>query len=942
MEDLIKEKILQNYIPFNIDNRFKRNQTNINIEGIDIYFPYTLYENQIQYMKKIIELLNNKINNINNGFGALESPTGTGKTLCLLCSTLAWMNEMRAQKRYGGKILYTTRTHSQITQIIHELQKTCYRPKTAILSSRDNSCVNENVKKNVSGTILNIKCRKIYKKCPYYIGGKDFDDDKNEKYNMIDIEDLCKNGKKFQFCPFYQQIEIAKKNSDIIFMPYNYIFDEDIRNIMEIDVDNNIIIIDEAHNVRKVCEDSKSVEIKSNDFDDINSDFDSLINFDENIDFIDDFLKNRKKKKSPLNEISKNDFESEKDAIIKIQKRFNNTYIINENWGNKINYKEFFNIFIEDKEKSTDNKVKKEIKYKDDELSSDSKNHNYSVSDYISISNLKQHIEFLHKVSMIFQDVYEKGTKINILLKIFTIISQLENNKSLQKSYTFYFENEKKTIYNKDTSEIDKIDIIKKFNIFCFSPHIEFNDILKNNPFSIILTSGTLTPFKLFEDELNIKFKTTLENTHIVPSEQIKFSIITEYSNGTYRFDYENRNNIEMVKALGNEIINYCKNTTYGGILVFFTSYIYLNRCYKIWEDNGINGKILKYKKIFKDSSKDKNLISSLKKDPNKNYIFYSVFRGNSSEGIDFSDDCARVVICVGIPFADKTENRIKLKIDYINNMKKDNKDFIDGKEWYIADAMTAVNQSLGRVIRHINDYGVLVCIDERFKRFEKYFSLWIKEQYKINKDSNNNIDIYQFFNEQRNKFKDIIKNNNISNFKIESYKSGFNNIINFNKDTIFNNKELKNNKENKEIPKYKSEIDLNLNEDIIIEDNNQHVNNFNKKIKSKENSIKFEGSFKLNEENVNIINAKDLGYKTNYNEIYNSLLNKKQSRENEKKKINENNLIYEEWNITKDNKFNYIFDNEQKKSYELLESLKEFINNNPRDFNKILNKYKV
>lgn len=36
---------------------------------------------------------------------------------------------------------------------------------------------------------------------------------------------------------------------------------------MEIDLKNNILIIDEAHNIRKVCEDSKSVEIKSDSLD---------------------------------------------------------------------------------------------------------------------------------------------------------------------------------------------------------------------------------------------------------------------------------------------------------------------------------------------------------------------------------------------------------------------------------------------------------------------------------------------------------------------------------------------------------------------------------------------------------------------------------------------------------------------------------------------------
>jgi DNA repair helicase Rad3 len=429
---------------------------------------------------------------------------------------------------------------------------------------------------------------------------------------------------------------------------------------------------------------------------------------------------------------------------------------------------------------------------------------------------------------MIYQDVFEKGTKINILIKIFNIISQLVNKISLQKSYTFFMENEKKTIYNKDTNELDKIDIIKKFNIFCFNPEIEFIDILNSHPFSIILTSGTLTPFKLLEDELKIKFKTTLENYHIVPKEQIKFKIITNYSqNGIFCFDYENRTNIEMIKALGNEIYYFCKNTTYGGILVFFTSYIYLNKCYKVWEEYGINFKIIKYKKLFKDSSRDKNLISSLKRDSNKNYILYSVFRGSSSEGIDFSDDCARVVICIGIPFADKKENRIKLKINYINNMKRDNKDFIDGNEWYIADAMTAVNQSLGRVIRHINDYGVLVCIDERYKRFEKYFSLWIKEQNKNNKDDNI-LDINQFFSEQRNKFKNIIQNDNLINSKEQDKKSGFNNIINMNKNSIFNNYELEIFKEYDEnTKKLNIKKGLNTGEDMSSEENHQNNNNF-------------------------------------------------------------------------------------------------------------------
>ena len=928
LKELFEHK-LQNFSPFEIDDNLKRNQKYVNIHGIDIYFPYEVYECQYKYMEKIISLLNDKIsNNSMTNIAALESPTGTGKTLCLLCSTLSWMNEMRRQKKFGGKILYTTRTHSQITQIIHELNKTCYKPRTAILSSRDYSCVNDNVKNNVSGTTLNIKCRKISKKCRYYSGIKR--EDIREKTNLLDIEDICAKGRKLEFCPFYQQIEIAKSYSDIILMPYNYIFDQDINNIMEIDIRNNIVIIDEAHNIRKVCEDSKSVEIKANDFDEIILDLHNLINYDDKQLDLDIFDKNsKKKKKSPLTEIPKEDINTEISAIFKIQTRFNNPEINVGIRGKKLSHTEFFDIFITNEERKTHKRQKKKIKYKDNELSCDSDS--YNISDSITASNIKDHITFLSKVNLSFQDFFEKGSKISILLKILNIISQLINDINLQKSYYFFMENEERKQFNKETDEINKVDIIRKFNIFCFNPKIEFCDILENNPFSIIFTSGTLTPFKLFEDELQIKFYSTLENEHIAPNDQFKFEIISNYSqNQEYIFDYNHRNNMDMIKSLGIEIFNYCKNTPYGGILVFFSSYMYLNQCNKVWNDTGINKKIEDYKKIYNDSSRNKNLVNAVKNEPNKNYIFYSVYRGSASEGIDFSDDCARVVICVGIPFADIKENKVKLKMEYMDNMNKEDKDFTEGREWYISDAMNAVNQSIGRVIRHINDYGIMVCIDARYKTYEKYLSFWIKKHHQIYKDNKN---VEEFFKEQRNKFKDYIPKNVFSQPKTKSSKSGFNSVINNNIDINFQN-EIKSQKLNT------NKINQKLNDNMDIEssdesfDNNNSKNYNNKCIKKEESSLKYNCP-KMNEENINIINLKEIGYKTNYKDLLNSIISKKPVN-------NDNNNIFSKWNVTTSNKLATNFDKEQKEGIELLKSINEFLNKNQKDFNAILNKYKI
>lgn len=146
----------------------------VSIEDVPVAFPFKPYPAQVTYMEKVIQALQSRSNAL------LESPTGTGKTLSLLCSTLAWQqtydpaadphvnaaggvvlkyeqeNAVLARppvlnggggggavgagvsfKPGGGKerpaVVYASRTHSQLTQVVKELKSTTYRPRTGRL-----------------------------------------------------------------------------------------------------------------------------------------------------------------------------------------------------------------------------------------------------------------------------------------------------------------------------------------------------------------------------------------------------------------------------------------------------------------------------------------------------------------------------------------------------------------------------------------------------------------------------------------------------------------------------------------------------------------------------------------------------------------------------------------------------------------------------------------
>lgn len=156
-----------------------------------------------------------------------------------------------------------------------EMKKTAYRGfKATVIASRDQLCIHPGLR-HKSNTDKILMCKSMMSEhaedgirsdCRYY---QNYDELKSELDSVVpditDIEDLGSIvGNQHECCPYF----FAKRksaDSDIVFIPYVYLIDPIIRKAYEIDLKQSIIILDEAHNVNRVCEDSASTSIKDSE-----------------------------------------------------------------------------------------------------------------------------------------------------------------------------------------------------------------------------------------------------------------------------------------------------------------------------------------------------------------------------------------------------------------------------------------------------------------------------------------------------------------------------------------------------------------------------------------------------------------------------------------------------------------------------------------------------
>jgi regulator of telomere elongation helicase 1 len=270
----------------------------VSINGIEVEFPKEPYSCQVDYMRSAIRAITDSSNAL------LESPTGTGKTLSLLCSTLAWQKHMRAsaarvthkleynsgpttsstisgvkavvtdknsakRKPLGAQytIVYASRTHSQLAQVVEELKCTNYRPRMTVLGSRDQLCIHDKISKLKAGA-LNHACNTLNSQrgCSFKTNLDKYSSSSGGNATAVmDIEEVKRVvGHTDRVCPYFYTREVSA-NADLVLLPYNYLLDNSIRATLKLDWQNSIVIFDEAHNLERVAADAVSFTLTSTD-----------------------------------------------------------------------------------------------------------------------------------------------------------------------------------------------------------------------------------------------------------------------------------------------------------------------------------------------------------------------------------------------------------------------------------------------------------------------------------------------------------------------------------------------------------------------------------------------------------------------------------------------------------------------------------------------------
>jgi len=227
---------------------------------------------------------------------------------------------------------------------------------------------------------------------------------------------------------------------------------------------------------------------------------------------------------------------------------------------------------------------------------------------------------------------------------------------------------------------------------------------------------------------------------HVVdPSNVLLQCLPTGPTGQTLDFRHQSRTQAAVCDELGRTLVQLCSIVP-NGFVIFLPSYKYEAFLIDQWKKSGIWDRLRQSKALHREPKKSSidAALQAYARDAQQptGALLFAVIGGKLSEGINFSNEMARCVVIVGLPYPDITCPELKEKMNSMDNMVATTRSMlgssaITGQAYYQNLCMRAVNQSIGRAIRHANDYAAIVLADCRYQTDDRIWSglpNWLKK----------------------------------------------------------------------------------------------------------------------------------------------------------------------------------------------------------------------
>ncbi|KAF2147016.1 uncharacterized protein K452DRAFT_330380 [Aplosporella prunicola CBS 121167] len=687
------------------------------------------------------------------------------------------------------KVFYCSRTHSQLTQFSNELRRVKIPPaisarpadrarstsapeieveveqefKHLTLGSRKNLCINPKVAKLDSAPLINERCLDLQKpgtaadhKCPFLPTKEtehvvnDFRD--HALAQIRDIEDLGAIGKKLGICPYYAS-RSAVKPSEIVTLPYPLLLQKSAREALDINMKNHIVIIDEAHNLMDAITGIYSVSV-------------SLAQLQRSRAQLTIYLQKFRNKLKGKNRVYVAQTVRLLDSLIGyLQTRVANSkeqegvvQIGDMMTGKGVDQINLYKLARYLQESKLARKVDGYIVHAEEEQQKNEKGAQQSRGGVVSAKQTK--------------------TAMPVLSHIQSFLLALMNPSAEGR---FFF-----------ARDDDELGTCLKYMLLDPSHHFreiveEARAVILAGGTMSPMSDYTshLLP------HLPSSRISTLSCGHVIPASNLLAVPVTHGASGApLDFTFGARSSARTISDLGAALLAFVA-TIPDGVVVFFPSYAYLAECVAAWKrrDAGqgresIWERLQKVKPVFMEAKAQSAAPSSggtsntpastatassgaaaaavtstdsvlaaytaaVTTGGGRGALLLAVVGGTLSEGINFNDALGRGVMVVGLPFPNARSAEWVAKLEYVSEKsaaaaaaaaakdktaaKTGGSDTDAGKaaarDFYENACMRAVNQCVGRAIRHRGDYAAILLLDRRYagERVARKLPGWIR-----------------------------------------------------------------------------------------------------------------------------------------------------------------------------------------------------------------------